>query len=138
MPALLAVSGIEALNMLDKEGAELMERLNSNIRAFRLGFTRNLTGVVMDAQEDSPLIHLRFKRMSLNRAEDEFALQQVVDQALKEGVLVTRAKYVLGQEKNPPAPSIRICLSAGFTVRDVDRAASVLREAFRNVLKLRK
>jgi hypothetical protein len=42
---------------------------------------------------------------------------------------------VVSQERNCPAPSIRVAVSAGFSKKDIDRAANVLRDCFKRVTK---
>ena len=47
-------------------------------------------------------------------------------QALKDGILLTRSKYVLREELYPPPPSIRVAISAAHSTDDIRRAANVL------------
>jgi serine palmitoyltransferase len=51
-----------------------------------------------------------------------------------EGVLITRAKYVEGQERLLPQPSLRIIVSAAHVSKELEKAAKVLKKAVDKVL----
>jgi serine palmitoyltransferase len=57
---------------------------------------------------------------------------------MKEGVVFTRSKYVVEQEHAAPPPSLRICVSAAHSKKEVERAIYVLKEAVRRVKVARK
>jgi len=58
-------------------------------------------------------------------------------QAINNGVLLTRAKYARSQELFDVGPSIRICISASFTKKEIEKVASVIKSAATKVLKNR-
>ncbi|KAJ3088446.1 serine palmitoyltransferase component [Quaeritorhiza haematococci] len=89
------------------------------------------TGVV-------PMFHLRLKNRCATRDEEEKILQEIVDQALRDGVLITRSKYCATQELSLPTPSIRVTVSAGHTKKEVEKAGGVIREAVRRVMRNRR
>ncbi|KAJ1969265.1 serine palmitoyltransferase component, partial [Dimargaris verticillata] len=62
-------------------------------------------------------------------------LQQIVDQAFDQGLLLTRAKYIASQERVVPDPSIRICVSAAHTEQVTRDATHIIREAVHQVLE---
>jgi serine palmitoyltransferase len=49
--------------------------------------------------------------------------------------LLTRSKYVVSQERNCPQPSIRVAVAAGFTKREVERTAGIIRDSIKKTLK---
>ncbi len=55
MPAMLAVSAIEAINIMENEGLKLMSQFKENISVFRQNFSKNLVGARMVCHEDSPV-----------------------------------------------------------------------------------
>ena len=112
------------------ENPALMQQLKENIKLFRSLLTKNLTGAMVIGSPDSPILHLKPSTQQ-PRETMEKALQEVVDYAYREGVLCTRAKYCTSQEMILPSPSIRVVLSAGFTKKEIERCASVLKEGFK-------
>ncbi|CAL1710026.1 unnamed protein product [Somion occarium] len=61
---------------------------------------------------------------------EEKLLQDVVEEALAQGVLITRAKRLRGQELNDIRPSIRLAISAALNKKDCEKAANVVKAAF--------
>ncbi|KAJ3055056.1 serine palmitoyltransferase component [Rhizophlyctis rosea] len=138
LPAMLAVAAIEGLNILEKEPA-ILTRLRENASVIHSTLNKNLhpDAEVYPREEASPIAHLRL-RLQCSREEQERLLQDVVDEAARNGVLVSRAKYVTDQELHPPQASIRLVASAGHTRKETEKAATVVRDAARKVLKSRK
>ncbi|KAJ1977608.1 serine palmitoyltransferase component [Dimargaris xerosporica] len=62
-------------------------------------------------------------------------LQRIVDLALDQGLLLTRAKYIASQERVAPDPSIRICVSAAHTEQATGEATQIIRQAVHQVLE---
>ncbi|CAG8696327.1 4725_t:CDS:2, partial [Ambispora leptoticha] len=62
-------------------------------------------------------------------------LQEIVDKAIDNGILLTRAKYVRNQEHFDIEPSIRICISASFTKKEIENIAITLKNVITNVLR---
>ncbi|CAB4418373.1 unnamed protein product [Rhizophagus irregularis] len=93
-----------------------------------------------DVNTDSPVIHLRIDEgiVRVGDIEDkEKCLQDIVDEAMNNGVLLTRAKYNRTQELFSIEPSIRICISASFNKKEIEKTASVIKSAATKVLKNR-
>ncbi|KAI8927732.1 pyridoxal phosphate-dependent transferase [Entophlyctis helioformis] len=137
LPAMLAVAAIEAINVVERDPG-LLTTLASNAAIIRTTLQKIcIPGVLtIPGDAESPLVHIQLTSGG-SREDDDRILQEIVDAALKEGILVTRAKYVIKQEHVPPPPSIRVAVSAGFARRDVERCATVLRDSVRRVLKQR-
>ena len=119
---------------------ELLKVLSDNCKLLYETLFKALNGqdIKIEGSPVSPILHLRLSKPSENRESDERLLQEIVDMAAKENVLLTRAKYVVDQERVAPEPSIRIAVSAGFTRRDVERVCNIVRDCTRKVVKLRK
>lgn len=58
---------------------------------------------------------------------EEKLLQDVVDDALSQGVLITRTSRLRGQETFEPAPSLKIMISSAFTKKEMDKAGAVVK-----------
>ncbi|KZT54486.1 serine palmitoyltransferase [Calocera cornea HHB12733] len=69
---------------------------------------------------------------------EERLLQDVVDEALAQGVLISRVKRLRGQEAAEPRPSIKLAVTAGLTRKEVEKAAGVIRAALLKVLGKRR
>ena len=65
-------------------------------------------------------------------------LKDVVEGALAQGVMITRVKRLRGQELNDIRPSIRLAISAAFTKKECEKAASVIKAAFIKVVGKRR
>lgn len=69
---------------------------------------------------------------------EERLLQEVVDEALAQGVLVTKAKRLRGQEMIEARPSIRLAVTAALTRKECEKAAGVVKAALLKVLSRRR
>lgn len=69
---------------------------------------------------------------------EEKLLQDIVEEALAQGVLITRARRLRGQELTEPRPSIRLALTAALSRKECEKAASIIKAAFIKVVAKRK
>lgn len=88
--------------------------------------------------KSNPASVLPHSRSQFKLEEEERLLQQVVEESLTQGVMVTRAKHLTGQELVDPRPSIRISVSAALSKRDCEKAAGVIKAALVKVLGKRR
>lgn len=136
LPAILAVSALESLRVIEAY-PELSILARENAQTLRAGILRGgLQGMVIFGDEASPFFHIRLRARLSDREEEEKVLQDIVDAATKDGVLITRAKYVIGQELYLPLPSLRITACAAHTKKEVEKAAGVIKEAIKKTLKI--
>jgi serine palmitoyltransferase len=70
--------------------------------------------------------------------QEERLLQDVVDEALAQGVMITRAKRLRGQELVEPRPSIRLALTNALTRKETEKAVGVVKAALLKVLGKRR
>ncbi len=166
MPAALAVSASEGINIL-RDSPSIMASLQENIRAIHAVLDK-VDYVAIPSHPASPIIHIHLKPLpttslappsassppalkksspntvqpynpeSFDIAEEERLLQQVVDEALVQGVLITRAKRLRGQELIEPRPSIRLAVTTGLSKKDCEKAAGVVKAALIKVLSKRR
>ncbi|BGP55668.1 hypothetical protein JCM8202_003842 [Rhodotorula sphaerocarpa] len=73
-------------------------------------------------------------RIEQRREEQEGLLQDIVDLAAENGVLLTTAKRNWEQELVEHRPSIRICVTSGLTKKEVEKAGAVIKSAVQKVL----
>jgi serine palmitoyltransferase len=95
-----------------------------------------IQGITVRGHIGSPFFHIVIGNgPNTNRCEDEKILQEIVDLAAGNGYLLTRAKYVSNQEISLPPASIRVAISAGFSKKEIERCANVLKDCVRRALK---
>ncbi|GAA5820676.1 hypothetical protein JCM10212_000451 [Sporobolomyces blumeae] len=72
------------------------------------------------------------------RQEQERLLQEIVDLCGENGVLLTTTKRTWAQEMVEHQPSIRICVSAALTKKEIEKAGTVVKNAINKVLGKKK
>lgn len=135
---MLAVAAIEGIKYVETHPDALV-RLRENASVMRNALRKTVQQITIPGAEESPILHLQLKGQRFrNRDGEEQTLQEAVDEAIRNGVLVTRAKYVNDQELHRPTPSIRITVSAAHSRKEVEKAATVVGNAIKKALKARK
>jgi len=69
---------------------------------------------------------------------EERLLQDVVEEALAQGVLITRAKRLRGQELIEPRPSIRLAMTSALTKKETEKAVGVVKASLVKILGKRR
>ncbi|KAH7926924.1 PLP-dependent transferase [Leucogyrophana mollusca] len=147
MPALLATSASEAITHL-RNTPSVLATLQENIRALRAVLEKT-EGITLLGHRASPIVHFSLRSTSntlvvpssapaFDAETEERVLQDIVDDALANGVLLTRAKHLKGQEMIESRPTIRIAVSAAFTKKEVEKAAAVVKASVGRVLSRRR
>ncbi|KAK1020447.1 serine palmitoyltransferase component, partial [Friedmanniomyces endolithicus] len=89
--------------------------------------------------------HIEDRKLSI--ADQEALLQDAVEEALANGVLVTRLKsppMAVGasvkeaQKEWRPRPGIKVCVTTGLSRKETEAAGKVVRHAITSVMKGRK
>ncbi|KAA1474636.1 serine palmitoyltransferase [Dentipellis sp. KUC8613] len=163
-PALLAVSASEGINVL-RDTPSILSTLQENIQAVRSILTR-VDCITVPSHPASPIIHFHVRPTSphsllpsavphsakpsnpssiqprdppvFDIELEERLLQEIVEEALAQGVWITRAKRLRGQEFVEARPSIRLAISAGLTKKECEKAANVVKAAAVKVLARRR
>ena len=65
-------------------------------------------------------------------------LQDIVDEVLAQGMWITRARHLRGQELVEVRPSIRLAVTATLSRKECERAAAVIKAAVTKVMAKRK
>ncbi|KAI9452050.1 pyridoxal phosphate-dependent transferase [Lactarius psammicola] len=159
VPALLAVSASEGINIL-RNTPSILSTLQENVRAIRAVLDR-VEVITIPSHAASPIIHIHLRSAATlsptpsakppNPATpaprdaptfdiigEEHLLQDIVDEALAQGVWITRARRLRGQELVEARPSIRLAVTAGLSRKECERAAGVIKAAVLKVLVKRK
>jgi len=134
LPPLLATASEAAFDILDEE-PKLLDTLKQNLATFTKALSANVIKVTSSPL--SPLVHLRLVNPTGDRYHDEKTLQLIVEEALENGVFLSRAKYVHINEKFVPAPSIRVSVSSAHSKKQLTQAADVINQAAKKVIASR-
>jgi serine palmitoyltransferase len=158
VPALLAVSASEGINIL-RNTPSILSTLQENVRAIRAVLDR-VEALTIPSHAASPIIHIQLRSAtpsllrsakspnpatpasrdapSFDIAGEERLLQDIVDEVLAQGVWITRARRLRGQELVESRPSIRLAVTAALSRKECERAAGVIKAAVTKVLAKRK
>ncbi|KAF8721615.1 hypothetical protein AX14_010220 [Amanita brunnescens Koide BX004] len=165
MPALLSVSGSEAISMF-RSTPSIFTQLQDNIRAARAILDR-LDCITIPSHAASPIIHISIRqstsslhpnsalspskpsnptsifprdasRWDSDIEAEERQLQEVVEECLSQGVMITKAKRLRGQEMVDPRPTIRLAITSALTKNETDKAINVVKTALIKVLNRKK
>lgn len=120
-PPYLLVAASKALTMIDQN---LVGKLQENV-ALAHSLLKDLGVLTAHGSAQSAVIHLRLTRSTGSRTDDNWLLQRISDECLKQGFAVPRARYVEGEKYQPP-PSLRLCISAVHEKQHLERIMSVL------------
>ena len=163
MPALLTVAGSEGINIL-RNTPSILTTLQENVRAVRAILDR-VDCITIPSHAASPVIHLQIRWPTLqvppmtsvpsnkpsnplsvkprdppqfNIELEERLLQEVVEEALAQGVMVTRAKRLRWQELIEVRPSVKLAITAALSRKECEKAAAVVKAAFVKVIGKRR
>lgn len=152
LPPLLAVSATEALHYLATPAplpstgvvSLPLAPLFENVQIIRTTLDK-LSYIDIPSDPLSPMIHIIIrsttstsmlggKPIEMSRFDQEKILQDVVDEGVANGVLMTRAQKVWSQETFQAKPSIRLCVSAALTKKEAEKAAAAIKTALIKVM----
>ncbi|KAI0048661.1 serine palmitoyltransferase [Auriscalpium vulgare] len=162
-PALHATSASEGISIL-RNTPSILTTLHENVRTIRAILDR-VDCITIPSHHASPMIHIHVRvpgpstlqlpgpgagkpsnPASVQPREppvfdiegEERLLQEIIDEAMAQGVWVTRARRLRGQEFVDARPSIRLSVSSAFTKKECEKAANVIKAAAIKVLGRRK
>ncbi|KAF3930863.1 hypothetical protein ABW19_dt0204049 [Dactylella cylindrospora] len=143
LPAMLATTASEIIKLLRENPDAYVVPLHENIKTFHTSLAKtDMLNVTSSIINPVISITLNAKREMSIEEQDRLA-QDVVDECLANGVLVTRVKRIAtsqGMAKGPkwfgwnPAVAIKIYVSTGFSKKDCEKSASVIRSAVTKVV----
>ncbi|KAH8988184.1 hypothetical protein EDB86DRAFT_2773768, partial [Lactarius hatsudake] len=88
----------------------------------------------LSAKPPNPVTPVLRDALSFDIAGEEHLLQDIVDEALVQGVWTTRARRLRGQELGEARPSIRLAVMAVLSRKECERAASVIKASVMKAL----
>jgi len=134
LPTFLATCAKGALQLLDQNGEKWVAELQAKVKLFRKGLADLKGLMVFNNEYPTPIIHLGLLHPAEDRLSNEETLQKIVDLALQDGVLLTRAKYSSDYEKFLPQSTIRINVSRTFSDDQIQHCIKVIKSCDVKVL----
>ncbi|KAJ2156551.1 serine palmitoyltransferase component [Coemansia sp. RSA 552] len=142
MPGILTVAAADAIQALEVDPDSYLATMRENTTLMRT-LLKRIPGLQVDGAPESPIVHIRLSPETLVRmkrsggtwtkTDIDRVLTEVADEALKDGVLLTRATYVDEHEHLLPNSSIRVCVSCAHTRKEVEKCAHAVKSAISRV-----
>ncbi|NWX91208.1 SPTC1 palmitoyltransferase, partial [Nothoprocta pentlandii] len=95
---------------------------------------QGISGLKVVGESFSPALHLQLEESRGSRESDVKLLKRVVDYCMNNGIALTQARYLEKEEKCLPPPSIRVVITVEQTEQELDKAASLIKEAAQSLL----
>ncbi|KAI9726847.1 MAG: serine palmitoyltransferase component [Cirrosporium novae-zelandiae] len=147
LPAMLATTSSETLTLLQTH-PEMITSLRENIKVMWTQLDPRSDWVHCTSAPENPIMILVFKpevisSKQLSIADQEQLLQDAIDEALANGVMITRLKSV---PRNPKSkmdnagqqPGLKVCITNGLSRKEIEKAGVVIRHAITKVISKRK
>ncbi|EEQ85061.2 serine palmitoyltransferase [Blastomyces dermatitidis ER-3] len=147
LPALLATTASETITLL-QNSPDLITQLRENIKAMWAQLDPRSDYVYCTSAPENPVIHLVLKpgvvaAKKLSNEDQVAVIQDIVDEALANGVLITRCKAIEDDVipkriATPAPPALKVSLTTGISRKEVEKAGTVIRHAITKVLRQRR
>ncbi|KAG8529282.1 uncharacterized protein KY384_005917 [Bacidia gigantensis] len=149
LPAMLATTASEVISML-RMNPDMISPVRENIRSMWTQLDPRSEWVNCTSSPYNPIMILAVKpELVASRkwsvADQEQILQDIVDEALANSVLITRLKSMprgqytaakkVGWELEP---ALKVCVTSGLTKKEIERAGTTIRHAITKVMKSRR
>ncbi|TPX18133.1 uncharacterized protein E0L32_002642 [Thyridium curvatum] len=144
LPAMLAVTASETLNII-QSNPEILAQCRENIKTMKAQLDPRSDWVLCTSAPENPIMLLVLKpevvqARRLSAEDQERLLQDCVDEALANGVLITRLKLApVASSINPkdswrPQPALKVCITSGLSKKDIEKAGVTIRHAITKVM----
>jgi serine palmitoyltransferase len=145
LPAMMAVTASETINLL-QSSPEMLAQCRENIKAMRAQLDPRSDWVNCISAPENPVMLLTIKpavvdSRKLSTDDQQKLLQDCVEEALANGVLITRLKLApiyqaLGAktEDLPFRPALKVIITTGLSKKDTEKAGVMIRHAITKVL----
>ncbi|MCJ1274083.1 serine palmitoyltransferase component [Puttea exsequens] len=149
LPAMLATTASEVLSML-QTSPDMLTPVRENIKAMWAQLDPRSDWVNCQSAPENPIMLLVLKpeivaSKRLSIVDQEQLLQEVVDETLSNGVLITRLKSMpravnatskeVGWELQP---ALKVCITSGLSRKETERAGITIRHAVTKVVNKRR
>ncbi|CAL4066377.1 unnamed protein product, partial [Meganyctiphanes norvegica] len=135
LPPMLTATSITTVDILEKEGTDLVSQLQDRCIAVHKALADCCTNKLLLSGDDiSPVKHLLLSSPTGDREEDNAVLRDVVKKVKKYGVALTTCSYLWEAEANNPLPSIRITIQKDLTNEEIEITRTAITKAVAEVL----
>lgn len=142
LPAMSATTASETLMLLQTQG-RLLEELRERTRDMWMQLDPRSDWVTCTSAPENPVLLLVLKSEVVNSRrlaleDQQVLLQEVVDECLAQGVLITRTKHLLaGMGKSEvfvPRAALKVAVTIGLTRKETEKAGIVVRHAVTKIM----
>ncbi|MCJ1235604.1 serine palmitoyltransferase component [Varicellaria rhodocarpa] len=149
LPAMLATTASETLVML-QTSPDILTQTRENTKSLWVQLDPRSDWVYCTSSVENPMMLLVFKpevvaNKKLSVQDQEQLLQDVVDETLANGVLISRLKSMPRAVNKKEAgwesqiqPALKVCATSGLTRKEIERAGITIRHAITKVVSKRK
>ncbi|BDD55590.1 hypothetical protein MAP00_001087 [Monascus purpureus] len=144
LPVLLSMTASMSINHL-QNNPETVAQLREYTKALRAQLDPRSDWVYCTSAPENPVLILVLKpevvsSKRLSVEDQQFLLQDIVDECLVNGVLITRLKTLDDnfEPKQIVPPALKVCATLGLTKKEIEKAGTTIRHAITKVLSKRK
>ncbi|KAI9773415.1 MAG: serine palmitoyltransferase component [Geoglossum simile] len=149
LPAMLATTASESLDLL-QSNPDVLVQLRENIKTMRAQLDPRSDWVFCTSAVENPIMLLTLKpevvaSKGLSAQEQDRLLQDIVDETLANGVLITRLKQMppplhattkeIGWQSQP---ALKVCITTGLSRKEIERSGIAIRHAITKIVTRKK
>ncbi|MGH0183420.1 UNVERIFIED_CONTAM: hypothetical protein FKN15_020432 [Acipenser sinensis] len=133
LPPMLAAAAIEALNIME-EDIDIFRLLRDKCKHIHNAL-QGISGLKVVGESISPAFHLQLEKSTGSRELDVKLLRGIIDYCMNRQIALTQAHYLDKEERFLPPPSIRVVVTIEQTEEELEKAASLIKEAAQHILQ---
>ncbi|BCR83036.1 serine C-palmitoyltransferase subunit lcbA [Aspergillus chevalieri] len=144
LPAMLSTTASATINLL-QSNPDIISQLREQTKVLRAQLVPRSDWVYCTSAPENPVIILPLKpevvaSKRLSFEDQQFLLQDIVDECTTNGVLITRVK-TLDDNFEPRQlllPALKVCVTIGLTRKEIEKAGTVIRHAITKIVSRKK
>ncbi|KAL7275829.1 serine palmitoyltransferase component [Rhizina undulata] len=140
LPAMLAITASETLKLIEGN-PDVLIALRENVKAFRAQMDKSEYVVCSSALENPICLFILKEEVVIGKGieDEEKVIMDIIDEALANGVLVSRVKTITDAPGTKPfgwhgEPAFKVCITIGHTMKETEKIGSTVRQAVGKVL----
>ncbi|KAJ5292501.1 uncharacterized protein N7443_008454 [Penicillium atrosanguineum] len=144
LPALLSTTASACIDLL-QNNPDTVSQLREYTKALRAQLDPRSDWMSCTSATENPILILTIKpevvtSKKLSYEDQQFLLQDVVDECLANGVLISRLKTLEDnfQPKQFVPAALKVCVTIGLTKKEIEKSGTIIRHAITKVLSKKK
>jgi serine palmitoyltransferase len=145
LPAMIGVAACETLSLIGSN-PDIINQCRENIKAMKAQLDPRSDWVTCTSAADNPVMLLVLKpevikSRNLSTVDQERILADCVEEALTNGVMITRLKIqpvestISAKDYSwRPQPALKVCITSGLSKKDTEKAGVTIRHAITKVM----